>query len=160
MRSALRAACFLGLAAIPGCANAPPVPTRQLVAGPCGVAIEFWWVEAVALRYEFFQVNDGTLGYGGGADGLSRTPTWWVDLSPAQCAELSQQCRALGWFTAPPEAVDGGTRVELIVQDGEGHGGWKVASSQPLMLRLKAWLDAVVRTRFDGAIRKLPEGSG
>lgn len=134
------------------------MPTRKLVAGPCGVALEFWWVEAAGLRYEFFQVNDGTLGYGGGADGLSRTPTWWVDLSPQQCADLAAQCNALSWFASPPEAVDSGTRVELTVQDGSNCGGWKVATNQPEVVRLKSWLDAVARTRFDGAIQKLPEG--
>jgi len=143
----------------PGC-NA--LPTKLASPGACGISLMIWSREPKEAKYEYFEVDGGTFGYGGGKDGLAMVPSWETPLSPDQCAKLRDIASRGGWTSAeqptPVPVPEGGERLAdvAVMWDG-GRRQFSASGDDPSVREAIAMLSGIAAVRFQRQLDRLPE---
>ncbi len=103
--------------------------------------------------------EDGTIGYGGGADARNRTITWTGQMTPGEIDELRALLQKHGWFRGAPRSTgEPRKRVSRIKlsHDGRRHS-YKVRGRSPDITPVEELLDRVARRRFERFLESLPK---
>ena len=145
---------------VPSGCNA--LPTKLESPGACGISLMIWSREPSEAKYEYFEVDRGTFGYGGGKDGLAMAPSWETPLSPDQCAALREIAQRGGWMsTDPPAAVpvlEGGDRLaDVAVMWEGGQRQFAASGDDPSVREAVEMLSQIAAARFQRQLDRLPE---
>jgi len=130
--------------------------------GACGISVMIWSREPQEAKYEYFEVDGGIFGYGGGKDGLAMVPSWETPLSPEQCAKLREIASRGGWTAVEPPTPmpvpEGGERLAdvAVMWDG-GRRQFSTSSDDPQVREAIAMLKAISAARFQRELDRLPE---
>ncbi len=105
--------------------------------------------------------EDGTIGYGGGADARNRTITWTGQMTPGEIDELRALLQQHGWFRGAPRST--GEPQERVSRIKLSHAGrshsYKVRGSSPEVTPIEQLLDRVARRRFERFLESLPKAA-
>ena len=138
------------------------LPTKLASPGACGISLMIWSREPNEAKYEYFEVDGGTFGYGGGKDGLAMVPSWETPLSPDQCAKLREIASRGGWTAetqpTPLPVPEGGERLAdvAVMWDG-GRRQFSASGNDPNVREAIEMLSAIADVRFQRQLDRLPE---
>ena len=138
------------------------LPTKLASPGACGISLMIWSREPKEAKYEYFEVDGGTFGYGGGKDGLAMVPSWETPLSPEQCAKLREIASRGGWTSVEPPSPlpvheGGGRLADVAVMWDGGRRQFSTTSDDPEVREAIAMLRGISAARFQRELDRLPE---
>jgi len=142
--------------------NCNALPTKLASPGACGISLMIWSREPKESKYEYFEVDGGTFGYGGGKDGLALVPSWETPLSPDQCAKLRDIASRGGWTSTaqptsvPPPAGSDQVADVAVMWDG-GRRQFSASGNDPYVREAITVLSAIAAVRFERQLDRLPE---
>lgn len=138
------------------------LPTKLASPGACGISLMIWSREPKEAKFEYFEVDGGIFGYGGGKDGLAMVPSWETPLSPDQCTKLREIASRGGWTAeeqpTPVPVPEGGDRlVDVAVMWTDGRRQFSASGDDPSVREVLALLSAIAAVRFERQLDRLPE---
>lgn len=157
---AARAACFVALAFVAGCASGPIAAPAVASSPTGGVAFTLWYADIATRQYQYFDVGyDGLYKYGGGMEAFNRKTDWSTMLTAEQGAAVRAQIDQAGWLTAPVVAQDTSESplAEFAFFTDDGKRVFEVRGADPAVKQFVDSLQKISNQRFDRILQALPE---
>jgi hypothetical protein len=145
-------------AVLAGCVGRPGLDPGSRTQG---VELDLWLrgEENLAIYYEVAQ--EGTIGFGGGADGRQRRISWTGPLTDDEIERLRELLQRDGWYTGDVVATGEPRKREVRIHLCWPGGGkrYKLRGESPDIAPVLDLLEEASRRRLEGTLRELPQPS-